>query len=194
MQAMRRGEGLVDRHLVGPLGLRQAALPQMQKIEALWRKVGHRYHSPGRGLLHSFQVEQRELGNAHIHSGHARNGPNLLLDRLGRAPDVAEHIGEAVTLVIGAACLVERAIGAAGQHEGCGACRHHQGNCQGLRPHAPQVSNELAVEHAHGCHQLISDGALRLSFTSVAVMRPSPKKSTRCAMSLMGRGLIYGLQ
>src|SRR5258707_15787441 len=76
-------------------------------------------------------------------------------------------------------------VGAAGHHVGGDAGRHHQRDGQRLRPHAPQVPQELAIEHAHGAHQLIADGGLRVSFTCMPVMRPSPNSSTRCAISLM---------
>ena len=68
----------------------------------------------------------------------------------GRAPDLGKDVGEAIAHVVGRARLVERAVGAAGQHEVATPRGHDQRDGQRLRPHAPQVAQQLAVEHAHG--------------------------------------------
>ena len=162
-EAMRPGERIVDGDLVGPLRFRQAAFAQMQAVETLRHEVGKRDDLSGRGLLHALHVEQGEPCDAGLRRRHPRDRQDLLGQRLRRAPHLGEHVGEPVALVVGAARLVERAIGAARQHEGGGPRRHDEGNGQRLRPHAPQVPYQLAVEHAHGAHQLIAEAGLRLS-------------------------------
>ena len=163
VEAVRLGERIVDGDLVGPLRFRQPALTQMQAVEPLRGEIGQRDDLSRCGLLHPFHVEQGEPGDAGLRGCHPRNAQDLLGERLGRAPHLGEDIGEAVALVVGAARLLQRAIGTACQHEGGSPRCDDEGDGQHLRPHAPQVPDELAVEHAHGAHQLMADAGLRLA-------------------------------
>ena len=120
------------------------------RLRCGWRQIGHRDGAAGCRLGQTLDIEKRQMGDARLGCRNAGNCPDLLDDGHGRPPHLGEDVGEAVALVVGRARLVERMVGAAGQHEGRDAGRHHERDGQRLRPHASQIPQQLAVEHAHG--------------------------------------------
>ncbi len=133
---MRFGEPLAYGHLVRPFTLRQAALAQMQQVEVRLGQIGDRDDTARRGLGQALHIEKCQMADARFGGRHAGDGLDLLDHRLRRPTHLGENVGEAIALVVDRARLVERTVGAAGQHERGDTRRHDERDGQSLCPHA----------------------------------------------------------
>ena len=211
------------------VGLREAFGDQrFERTVAAWRVAvehaaagqHHLVHPPRRlavdadqvsedGIAAALDVDANRVLHRALHVGHAGHGQQPLLQRLGRALDHGEHLGEAPLRIEAVACRGERFHRRQAGHEAADAAGHHQRNGQRLAPHATEVAQQLAVERADAnplgpsalslregirsrgrpcrahAHHDSSAGAIFCSLRSMRRIRPSPKCTTRSAMPAM---------
>ena len=100
-------------------------------------------------LRKTWKIEQGKFGNACIDHSYTGNFRDPSDERLRRTPQRGENIGKLVALVIGGPRFFERSQRADGCHQRGYTTGNHKCYRQCLRPEAPEVAKQLAIEHVH---------------------------------------------
>ena len=105
-----------------------------------------------------------------------------------RALEVGEDVAESIRVVVVVARHANRRERAAQTHDGHRAASHHQRDRRHLDPVATELSQQLAIEGAHGSARLpiqVVDGDALACCAARSLMRPLVMRSTRSAIPAM---------
>ena len=174
-EVMGLGEVLAGHDLQTAPPLRKPPLAQEDRVDGRLAATRQRHDHARRRLGHAGDIEQHRLDDAELRRGDARDGADDGAERFRRARRGGEDIAEAVALVVGAARLLKRAIGADRQDQRRHSAGKHQRDGERLRPEPPEIAQQLDVERPHDRYHSTSDGRTRSAFSTVSPMRPSEK-------------------
>ncbi len=158
-------------HIVSPAA-------HVHAIQTRLAFVRQREDQSARRLLEPGHIEDHAGGDARLHGTDAIDLPEALCDRLRRALEQREDVGEAIGLVVRALRREQRLVRAA--H---GDVRGHRGgdderDRECLSAHVPQIAQELPVQHHHDS----SSGEILCAFDRTSTIVPLPIRITRSAI------------
>ena len=170
LQLMRQRKRLAEYNFVVAPGHRQTPLPQMQQIQLRFAIIRQRDQQTADRIAEAGNIDidlgldpcfqQIDTGNFSDPPGQPFRG----------AFKIGKHISQSVIAVIILLSGVHRFEGGYRHDIGRHPAGNHQGNRQGLTPHAGQIAQQFALQRAH---QLSSCGAFLWVFWKTSLMWPS---------------------
>src|SRR3990172_8834451 len=165
-----------------PSGFRQASMADKEPVQPRLTAISETDHAPDHRLRYAGDVERHVKLDGGFRIRHTGKLGNSAFDRLGRALQFGEDIGEARRIVVILARPPQRIVGGKRTDKTGDTGRHYQCDSDGLALHLPKVAHQLSIEHLH---QRNSSGVSLRVLRSTRVMRPSARCMTRSAMPAM---------
>ena len=174
-QPVRIGERLANERLPRLVRRRSPAAAQCDIVQCRLANRRQRQQARTRRLVHIGHIKRNVDGDAGADARHAGNLGQPVGNELRRAFDVGEHVGEAVTLIIGGTRIIQRHHGAEGHDHDRHTTADDHRDRQCLAAEMPQIPQQSAVERRRPHHQLSSSAGLLSGFRRTSATWPSAR-------------------